>query len=227
MVDHVEGPAPVRDLSLFVGDPEDVVPDPLGPDLPTMREFTTRHFAFTGQIVDPIPANGRCDAAPVVVVSTGGSGVCADLLQRAAAALPELQRTVPGAQMQIVAGPRVDPAGFAPAEGLTVTGYDPDLTARLAHCDAALVHGGLSTSMELVAAGRPFVSVPLERHFEQQRHVRHRLERHGHTRVLRAPDATPGRIAEELAAALTERPGYAKIEDGGAARAAELISALL
>jgi pimeloyl-ACP methyl ester carboxylesterase/predicted glycosyltransferase len=227
MVEHVDRHPEIRDLSLFVGDPEDVVPGELGPGLPSIREWTERHFTFTGQIVDPMPANGRNGGPPVCVVSPGGSGVCGDLLKRAAAALPELRRRVPDARMQLVTGPRVDPAAFAPADGLSVIGYDPDLTARLAACDAALVHGGLSTGMELVAAGRPFVSVPLSRHFEQQRHVRHRLVRHGHTRTVAAAEATPERLAEELAAAMTAAPDYAPVPEGGAAFAAERIAALL
>jgi hypothetical protein len=71
------------------------------------------------------------------------------------------------------------------------------------------------------------VSVPLRRHFEQQRHVRHRLERHGHRRVVDADAATPERLAAELAAALAEPPAYRAVEDTGAARAAELLASLL
>ena len=103
----------------------------------------------------------------------------------------------------------------------------PDLGRRLGACDVALVHGGMSTGMELIAHGRPFVSVPLRRHFEQQRHVRHRLERHGHRRVVDADAATPERLATELAAALAEPPAYRAVEDTGAARAAELLASLL
>jgi UDP:flavonoid glycosyltransferase YjiC (YdhE family) len=108
-----------------------------------------------------------------------------------------------------------------------VAGYVPDLDRRLAACDVALTHGGLTTGMELVAAGRPFVSVPLRRHFEQLRHVRHRLERHGHRRFVAADDATPARLAEELAAALAAPPAYVPLTGDGAAVAAELIAGLL
>ena len=56
--------------------------------------------------------------------------------------------------MVVVTGPRIDPASVpARADGLEVHGYVPDLHRQLAACDLAVVHGGLSTTMELTAAG--------------------------------------------------------------------------
>ena len=55
----------------------------------------------------------------------------------------------------------------------------PDCFAHLACADAAVVQGGLSTTMELVAARRPFVYFPLARHWEQQHFVAHRLDHYG------------------------------------------------
>ena len=51
----------------------------------------------------------------------------------------------------------------------------PDLDRHLAACDLALVQGGLTTCMELAAAGTPFLYFPLRNHFEQNFHVAHRL----------------------------------------------------
>jgi predicted glycosyltransferase len=53
--------------------------------------------------------------------------------------------------------------------------YVSDLFEHLACADAAVVQGGLSTTMELVATGRPFIYFPLRRHREQQHFVTHRL----------------------------------------------------
>ena len=58
---------------------------------------------------------------------------------------------------------------------MTAAGYVHDLHRVLASCDLAVVQGGLTTTMELVAARRPFVYVPLRNHFEQNGHVAHRL----------------------------------------------------
>ena len=69
----------------------------------------------------------------------------------------------------------------------------PDLYRHLVACDLAVVQGGLTTTMELAAAGRPFLYFPLANHFEQRRHVRHRLDRYGAGRFMEFDEATPGR----------------------------------
>jgi predicted glycosyltransferase len=226
MIEHVERFPHVRDLALFVGDPEDAVEEPFGPGLPSIRAWTEDHFTFVGQMTrahEPAADGGP----PLCIASAGGSAAGAALLRAGVEALPLLRERVPDARMLAVAGPRVDPRSLGTAEGLSVERYVPDLDRRLAGCDVALTHGGLTTGLELIAAGRPFVSVPLRRHFEQQRHVRHRLTRHGHERVLDADAATPERLAEELAAALAAPPAYRPLTGDGAARAAELIAGLL
>jgi hypothetical protein len=56
MVDHIAHHPEVRDLALFVGNPEDIVEERLGPQLPMIRDWTERHFAFTGYITGFSPA---------------------------------------------------------------------------------------------------------------------------------------------------------------------------
>jgi UDP:flavonoid glycosyltransferase YjiC (YdhE family) len=97
------------------------------------------------------------------------------LLRRVAAAFPLAAKKIPGLRMIAVTGPRIDPASVPVPEGVELRGYVPDLYRQLAACDLAVVQGGLSTTMELAAAGRPFIYVPLARHFEQQILVPHRL----------------------------------------------------
>jgi UDP:flavonoid glycosyltransferase YjiC (YdhE family) len=80
--------------------------------------------------------------------------------------------------------------------------------------------------MELVAAGRPFVSLPLANHFEQRFHVRHRLDRYGAGRWVEFADASPEQLAGAIADAYESRPAYLPVDGGGAARAAALIAAL-
>jgi hypothetical protein len=81
--------------------------------------------------------------------------------------------------------------------------------------------------MELVAAGRPFISIPLASHFEQRFHVRHRLDRYGARTWLDYATAGPETLADEIVDALGSRPSYRAIDPGGAARAAALIAELL
>ena len=54
--------------------------------------------------------------------------------------------------------------------------------------------------MELTAAGTPFIYVPLRRHFEQNIHVRHRLDQYGAGRCLQYDDLTPDTLARAIAA---------------------------
>ena len=77
-----------------------------------------------------------------------------------------------GLRLVVVTGPRIDPASIGAGPGVEVHGFVPDLDRHLAASDVAIVQGGLTTTMELAAAGRPFVYVPLRNHFEQNRHVR-------------------------------------------------------
>ena len=81
--------------------------------------------------------------------------------------------------------------------------------------------------MELAAAKRPFVYFPLRRHFEQNLHVRHRLERYGAGHAMDLATATPETIAAAIAAALADGARRAEVERDGAARAARLLAGLL
>ena len=232
MVEHVARHPSLRDRSVFVGDPEDVVDLPLGPGLPTARAWTEEHFDFAGYVMGgrPDPARrdelrhrlGYAEDDVVCVVSVGGSGVGTHLLRRVIAAHDEARDRIPGLRMVVVAGPRIDPASLPAPPGVEVHGFLPDLDLHHAACDVAVVQGGLSTTMELTAAGRPFLYVPLGHHFEQQVHVRHRLERHRAGRALDYRTTDPGLIAEELAAALRAPTDYLPVPSDGAVRAARL-----
>ncbi len=103
----------------------------------------------------------------------------------------------------------------------------PDLHRHLAACDLAVVQGGLTTGMELVANRRPFIYFPLRHHFEQQFHVAHRLERYGATERMDFDDSPPEAIAAAIAREIGRQPEYRPVPADGAARAAALINSLL
>jgi len=227
----------VRDLALFVGEADDIVPERFGPGLPEIRSWTEEHFEFTGYVLPAhqatLPPRGELRAefgwAPdetVVVVAVGGSGVGSDLLARAIEAHVLLSSRVEQLRTILIAGPRIDPLTFEVPDGVELLSYVHAAGRMLAASDAALVQGGLTTTMELVAAGRPFVSVPLRRHFEQNGHVAHRLRRYGHERQV-DPGASPTELADALAAALQTPAAYLPVATDGARRAAEAIAALL
>jgi UDP:flavonoid glycosyltransferase YjiC (YdhE family) len=102
-----------------------------------------------------------------------------------------------------------------------------NLYRHFAACDLAVVQGGLTTSMELAANGRPFLYFPLRHHFEQNVHVRHRLQNYRAGRCMDFDAATPDVIAGAIADEIGRRPDYRAVETAGAARAAAMIAELL
>ena len=74
--------------------------------------------------------------------------------------------------------------------------------------------------MELTANRRPFIFFPLRHHFEQNFHVRHRLERYRAGRCMDYETATPESIAAAIAEEIGREVDYLPVEPGGAARAA-------
>ena len=238
MVDHIAEHPEVRDLALFVGNPEDIVPEPLGPELPMIRDWTESHFDFTGYVTGFDPAGlgertklraelGYRDDERVCIVTVGGSGVGADLLRRVIAAFPEAKERVPELRMIVVAGPRIDPRSLPSQPGLEVVPYVHNLYRHLAACDLAVVQGGLTTSMELTAQKRPFLYFPLRHHFEQNFHVRHRLERYGAGRRMDFDDSPAEVIAGAIGQEIGREVSYRDVELDGAGNAARRLAELL
>ena len=236
MVEHIARYPHLRDRSVFVGEPGDLVPDLLGPGLPTVADWTREHFAFVGYVTGYEPPADREGLRAelgwrpderVCVVAVGGSAVGIHLLGRVAAAYPEAARLVPELRMVVVAGPRIDPASVPAPAGVEVRGYVSELYRELCACDLAVVHGGLTTTMELVAARRPFLYIPLADHFEQQRHVSHRLARHRAGRRMDYRELTPDRLATAIAEEIERPVDYLAVPTDGARRTARLLAELL
>jgi predicted glycosyltransferase len=239
MIEQVERFPRIRDRAIFVGEPDDIVPDDFGPGLPAIREWTERHYAFSGYVTgfDPVPLIERREELRrelgyqpderVVIVTVGGSGVGESLLRRVIAAHTEAARRVNGLRMIAVAGPRIDPSVLTAPAGLEVRTFVPDLYKHLAACDLAVVQGGLTTTMELAAARRPFLYFPLRNHFEQNRHVRHRLNRYGAGRYMEYATSSPEVIADAIATEIDRPVDWRPVESDGAARAAGLIAPLI
>nr|MBA2529724.1 alpha/beta fold hydrolase [Euzebyales bacterium] len=234
MIAQIERYPRIRDRALFVGRPDEIVPDRFGAGLPGIREWTEAHYVFPGYVTgsDPAAVGDRAELGygadeRVCVVTVGGSAVGEHLLQRVIAAYPQAKRRIPELRMVVVAGPRIDPASLPHHEGLEVRAYVHDLHRHLAVCDLAVVQGGLTTCMELVASQRPFLYFPLRHHFEQQFHVDHRLRCYGAGRRMDYATATPEVIADAIASDIGREVRYRPVETDGAARAAALLAELL
>ena len=229
----------VRDRSIFVGNPEDIVDDDFGPGLPRIRDWTVANFDFSGYITgfDPAALHGTedlrrrlgiHDGEQLCLVTVGGSAVGGSLLRRVLDAVPLARELVPALRFVFVTGPRIDPSSLPGIPGVRVLGYLPDLYRHMAACDLAVVQGGLTTCMELTALGKPFLYVPLRRHFEQTFHVRKRLEQYGAGRCVGYEEAAdPEALAELLVTELGRRTTYRPVETDGANRAAALLADLL
>ncbi len=237
-IEHVARYPYVRDLALFVGNPDDVTEAAFGPGLPGIREWTDRNFCYCGYCLPFDPQaladterlrtlHGYRPDEKIAIATVGGTSAGRHLLRRIVQAFPRMKREVPELRLILVTGPRLDTSEFHGMPGLEVRPYVHKLFEHLACCDLALVQGGLSTTMELVATRRAFLSFPLQRHFEQCVHVRRRLANYGADRSLDYATLDPDTLAERALAAMHEPVRYRPVEVDGAARAARRIADVL
>jgi pimeloyl-ACP methyl ester carboxylesterase/predicted glycosyltransferase len=237
MIEHIARFPRIRDRAIFVGSPDDIVPDTFGPGLPAIREWTEAHYDFSGYVTGGSPDEGdraelRAElgyepSEKVCIATVGGSGVGGALLRHVVESFDEARRLVPDLRMIAVAGPRIDPEAFPRRDGLEVRPYVHELRRHLAACDLAIVQGGLATTMELTSAKRPFLYFPLGHHFEQRFHVRHRLDRYAAGRCMDFATSTPESLGAAIADEIGKEVAYRDVEGDGAARAAALIAEVL
>ena len=239
MVDHIAEHPEVRDLALFVGNPEDIVPERLGPELPMIRDWTERHFDFTGYVTGFDPADlgertklraelGYGDDEQVCIVTVGGSGVGADLLRRVIAAFPQAKERVPDLRMIVVAGPRIDPASLPSHAGPR----GGPLRAQPLPAPGRLRPGRRAgRSDHLDGADRAEAAVPV---LPAAPPLRAELPRSPPARTLRRRSphglrrlAAASEIAEAIAEEIGREVDYRDVEIDGAARAARRIAELL
>ncbi|HET7730080.1 MAG TPA: alpha/beta fold hydrolase [Usitatibacter sp.] len=237
-LEHVARYPYIRDAALFVGNPEDVTDEPFGPGMPSIRAWTDANFEYSGYALPFDPAayadteavRARLGYGPrekIAIAAVGGTAVGRPLLEKIALAYPRMKREVPELRMILVAGPRMAPESLPRVPGLEVRPYVHNLFEHLACADLALVQGGLSTCMELVATRRPFLSFPLRRHFEQCVHVRRRLANYGADRSVDYDGLAPESLAARALEAMHAPADYRPVETDGAARAARRLAEVL
>ena len=113
-------------------------------------------------------------------------------------------------------------------DGLEVRGYVHELYRHLAACDVAVVQGGLTTTMELVAAQaavRLHPAAPATSSSASTCATGSTATAPG--AWLEYEAATPDALAEAIATGISERPVYRRVDPRGARRAARLIAELL
>ena len=129
--------------------------------------------------------------------------------------------------MLLVLGPDVPLDYVRSIEGVTVTGYLPNLYKHLAAADLAIVTGGGTITLELTALQKPFLYFPLEKHFEQEIAVAQRCERHNAGIKMIFSKTTPRILAEKIVDSIGKEVHYARIPIDGARKAAEVINTIL
>ncbi|MDT4893171.1 MAG: hypothetical protein QOE97_2206 [Pseudonocardiales bacterium] len=238
MIGHLARYPYVRDRSVFIGGFGELPDASFGPGLPRVRDWSEQWFTPVPYVVPFDPAAYRRPAAlrarlgygsgfPLYVAAVGGTAVGRELLELTAEAFALVRKEEPDARMVMVTGPRLHPGELPDVEGMDKLGYVPDLFEHLACADVAIVQGGLSTTMELVAARRPFVYFPLAHHWEQQHFVAHRLAHYRAGIRMDYAATTPADLAAAVIAARRRRPGYRAVPRGGADQAAGLLASIL
>ena len=122
MIEHIDRFPRLRDRAVFIGAPDDIVPDAFGPDLPAIRSWTERSLRLLRRLHHRVRAGrDRSRRAAGTSSGTGRTSACASSAsaalgwvsrcsERVVAAFPAAARAVDGLRMVVVAGPRIDPA---------------------------------------------------------------------------------------------------------------------
>jgi predicted glycosyltransferase len=225
------------DLSLFIGEQEDVPDERFGFMLPNKRDWARRRCKFVRYVfsfdpgefnnIEEIRQRLGYTKAPLVLCSIGGTAIGKELLELCGRAYPMAKSEIPDLQMVLVCGPRLAPDSLDVPEGLDIRGYIPSLHEHMAACDLAIVQAGGSTTLELTALRRPFIYFPIEGHCEQEIQIANRLARHGAGFKMLRSDTTPSILAEVIVSKLGTEVSYPPIAVNGARVAAEEIDALL
>ena len=119
MIEHIARHPRIRDKSIFVGNPDDIVAGTFGPGLPEIRAWTEQHFDFCGYITGltrpRLRIGPRCDRASAMAKtrrSASSPSVAPASARRFATDRRYLSArsadSCPSLRMIMVAGPRID-----------------------------------------------------------------------------------------------------------------------
>jgi len=141
MIEQIARFPALRDRSVFVGNPDDVVPHGFGDGLPAIRDWVQQNYRFSGYVSgfepDTLRRPRRHSRRTRLPARRAGLRGHRRWLRRRHAPAPPRGRGVPGGQgagaglrLVVVTGPRIEPDSLTPlpaADGLEVRGYVPDL----------------------------------------------------------------------------------------------------
>jgi len=231
-------PSRFVDLTIFIGEEEDIPDTKLGFLLPHRRVWArARSLQCVGYVL-PFASEEYADKGKIrerlgygkerlIICSIGGTSIGKDLLELCGRAFPIVKKTLPDVRMILVCGPRLTPASLSVPNGVEVREYIPKLYEHFAASDIAIIQGGGTTTLELTALRRPFLFFPLEGHFEQQLHIAGRLARHGAGIKHIYSQTTPEILADAIIKNIDKEATWPPIRTDGAEKAAKLINQIL
>ena len=223
--------------NLFIGEVEDIPDRKFGFMLPNRRGLAIKNLDFVGYILtfDPTEYKDKAKVRkllgygeePLIICSIGGTSAGKSLLDLCAKAYPLLKKELPKLRMILVCGPRLSPESIEVTEGVEVSGYLPELFKHLGAADLSIVAGGGTITLELTALQKPFLYFPLKHHFEQERAVAPRCERHKAGVKMDFEKTTPESLAKEVMLNINKKVNYPSVPINGAQNAALLINQIL
>jgi pimeloyl-ACP methyl ester carboxylesterase/UDP:flavonoid glycosyltransferase YjiC (YdhE family) len=226
------------DLSIFVGEYDDIPDIPLGEGLPNRKKWAQDYFKPSGYILTFDPAAfsdresiraglGFLPEDKVLIVAVGGTSVGRPLIEKCLAAQESLKGEISSLRTLVLCGPRLDPESFSRCEDVEFKPFVSDPIKLFAACDLAIIQGGLSTAMELTALNRPFLYFPLKDHFEQQYFVPFRLNRYNAGVHMEFDTTSPKNLADAISENIKKIVNYQPVNTDGAKKAASMILDIL
>ena len=226
------------DLSIFIGEEEDILDTKFGFLLPNRRAWARACLLRCVGYVLPFQSEEYANKEkirkrlgygkePLIICSIGGTSVGQDLLELCGRAYPIVKKTLPDIRMILVCGPRLSAESLSVPNGVEVRGYVPKLYEHFAASDLAIVQGGGTATLEMTALKVPFLYFPLEGHSEQQIHVAGRVARHKAGVKLTYSQTTPEMLAENIISHIGQEAAWRPIPIDGAQKAAQLLNQFL
>jgi UDP-N-acetylglucosamine:LPS N-acetylglucosamine transferase len=236
-VNFLKSEPPLADQSIFIGQLEDVPDKKFGFMLPNRRKLAEKKVNFVGYVLpedifdyqDKIKARQLLGYGkePLIICSIGGTSAGKNLLDLCISAYPSLKRTLPDLQMILVCGPHVLTDSIKAPEGVKIVGYLPNLYKHLGAADLCIVSGGGTITLELTALRKPFLYFPLRHHFEQEKAVAPRIERHKAGIKMDFSQTSPESLTQAVLSNFSKPVNYGLLPINGAESAALLISRVI
>ncbi|MBJ3777160.1 glycosyltransferase family protein [Acuticoccus mangrovi] len=182
---------------------------------------------YTGFVHAPAPPVSAGDGEGEILVSSGGGGVGAALVEAAIGAA----RLTPGRDWRILTSPqlgdRLSAWRRAAPAGVTLEPNRPDFRSLLARAELSVSQAGYNTVLDVLIAGVRAVLVPFAAHEETEQSDRAAaLARRGLAEVIDEDALTTERLASAVAASFAAPPPpRPAIDVDGAARTAEILLA--